>query len=63
MLRPIVCAVAVLAEKKERGGRGRATPAALKSLGEQVQAWSGAAAVERLNLDGLLALWHPSSAN
>ncbi len=35
----------------------------LKSLGEQVQAWSGAAAVERLNLDGLLALWHPSSAN
>ncbi|HWK98201.1 MAG TPA: signal peptide peptidase SppA [Pseudolabrys sp.] len=35
----------------------------LKSLGEQVQAWSGAAAVERLNLDGLLALWHPSPAN
>lgn len=27
-------AVAVLAEKKERGGRGRATPAALKSFGE-----------------------------
>lgn len=35
----------------------------LRSLGEQVQAWSGAAAVERLNLDGLLALWHPSPAN
>jgi len=35
----------------------------LKSLGEQVQTWSGAAAVERLNLDGLLALWHPSPAN
>ncbi|WP_137042735.1 signal peptide peptidase SppA [Pseudolabrys sp. FHR47] len=35
----------------------------LKSLSEQVQAWSGAAAVERLNLDGLLALWHPSPAN
>jgi DNA topoisomerase I len=27
-------AVAALAEKKERGGRGRATPAALKSFGE-----------------------------
>jgi len=34
----------------------------LKSLAEQVQAWSGAAAVERLNLDGLLALWHPSAS-
>ncbi len=35
----------------------------MKSLGEQVQAWSGSAAVERLNLDGLLALWHPSATN
>lgn len=35
----------------------------LKGLGDQVQSWAGATAVERLNLDGLLALWHPSSSN
>ena len=36
--------------------------AGLKSVAERVAAWSGATAVERLNLDGLLALWHPSAA-
>ncbi|MFA6265458.1 MAG: signal peptide peptidase SppA [Pseudolabrys sp.] len=37
--------------------------AGLSSLARQVDAWGGAEAVERLNLDGLLALWHPSSSN
>jgi protease-4 len=31
----------------------------LTALARQVEEWGGAAAVERLNLDGLLALWHP----
>jgi protease-4 len=35
----------------------------LSALSQQVQAWGGSQAFERLNLDGLLALWHPSSAN
>lgn len=35
----------------------------LSPLAQRVATWSGVAAVERLNLDGLLALWHPSPAN
>jgi protease-4 len=31
----------------------------LSTLARQIDEWGGAAAVERLNLDGLLALWHP----
>jgi protease IV len=31
----------------------------LNTLARQIDEWGGAAAVERLNLDGLLALWHP----
>ena len=31
----------------------------LNTLARQIEEWGGAAAVERLNLDGLLALWHP----
>lgn len=37
--------------------------AGLPALAERVEAWGGAQAVERLNLDGLLALWHPSQSN
>jgi protease-4 len=38
---------------------------ALQALGlgpmaRRIQEWGGAATIERLNLDGLLALWHPS---
>jgi protease-4 len=32
----------------------------LDGLARQFEAWGGAAAIDRLNLDGLLALWHPS---
>jgi len=35
----------------------------LGAVSRQVQEWGGAQAIERLNLDGLLALWHPSSSN
>ena len=31
----------------------------LSAFARQLDEWGGAAAVERLNLDGLLALWHP----
>ncbi|RDV04140.1 signal peptide peptidase SppA [Undibacter mobilis] len=37
--------------------------AGLSALAQRVGTWSGVAAVERLNLDGLLALWHPSASN
>ncbi len=33
------------------------------AVAQRVEAWAGAQAVERLNLDGLLALWHPSPSN
>jgi protease-4 len=32
----------------------------LDGFARQFEAWGGAAAIDRLNLDGLLALWHPS---
>jgi protease-4 len=33
----------------------------LTSLAKRIEAWGTVRAIERLNLDGLLALWHPSS--
>ncbi|MCF8476277.1 MAG: signal peptide peptidase SppA [Pseudolabrys sp.] len=35
----------------------------LSALAQRVEAWAGLQSVERLNLDGLLALWHPSQSN
>ncbi len=35
----------------------------LKTVAHRVEAWSAVQSVERLNLDGLLALWHPSLSN
>jgi protease IV len=35
----------------------------LPSLARQLEAWGSIRAIERLNLDGLLALWHPSAGN
>jgi len=35
----------------------------LGGLARQIEATGAVQAIERLNLDGLLALWHPSSAN
>jgi protease-4 len=37
--------------------------AGLTALAHQLDAWGGFAAVEKFNLDGLLALWHPAGAN
>jgi protease-4 len=35
----------------------------LSALAHRIETWGAVQAVERLNLDGLLALWHPPSAN
>jgi len=35
----------------------------LATLARSIDEWGGIQAVERLNLDGLLALWHPATAN
>jgi protease-4 len=35
----------------------------LSEFGRRLREWGGLQAVERLNLDGLLALWHPSPSN
>jgi protease-4 len=35
----------------------------LGAMARRIDAWSAVQAVERLNLDGLLALWHPPSAD
>src|SRR5437660_1860680 len=35
----------------------------LSALARRIEGWSAVEAVERLNLDGLLALWQPSGAN
>ena len=35
----------------------------LSAVAQRIEDWAGTQAVERLNLDGLLALWHPSTAN
>jgi protease IV len=37
--------------------------AGLNTLAEHLEEWNTADAVQRFNLDGLLALWHPASAN
>jgi protease-4 len=37
--------------------------AGLSAVAHRIEAWGAVQAVERLNLDGLLALWHPPSAN
>jgi protease-4 len=35
----------------------------LGSLARRLEEWGAVQAIERLNLDGLLALWHPPIAN
>lgn len=35
----------------------------LSAFAQRIEEWGGAQAIERLNLDGLLALWHPPSSN
>jgi protease-4 len=35
----------------------------LSAVAHRIEAWSAVQAIERLNLDGLLALWHPPTAN
>ena len=35
----------------------------LSAVAQNLQQWGGVQAIERLNLDGLLALWHPPSSN
>lgn len=35
----------------------------LSSFARRLEAWGAVQAIERLNLDGLLALWHPSTPN
>jgi len=35
----------------------------LSAIAHRIEAWGAVQAIERLNLDGLLALWHPPSAN
>jgi protease-4 len=35
----------------------------LSAVAHSIEAWGAVQAVERLNLDGLLALWHPASSN
>jgi protease-4 len=35
----------------------------LSTMAQRIEGWGAVQAVERLNLDGLLALWHPPSSN
>jgi protease-4 len=35
----------------------------LGTVARHIEEWGAVQAIERLNLDGLLALWHPSAAN
>jgi protease IV len=37
--------------------------AGLNALAERLDSWSTISAVQRFNLDGLLALWHPAGSN
>jgi protease-4 len=37
--------------------------AGMGGIARRIEEWGGVQAVERLNLDGLLALWHPASTN
>ncbi len=40
-----------------------AAAAGMSDFARRIEEWSAVQAVERLNLDGLLALWHPSTSN
>lgn len=35
----------------------------LSAVAQRIEEWGGVQAIERLNLDGLLALWHPAASN
>ena len=35
----------------------------LSAIAQRIEEWGAVRAVERLNLDGLLALWHPVNSN
>ena len=35
----------------------------LSTVAQRIEEWGGAQAIDRLNLDGLLALWHPPASN
>ena len=35
----------------------------LSAVAQRIEEWGGAQAIDRLNLDGLLALWHPPASN
>jgi len=35
----------------------------LSAVARRVEEWGAVQAIERLNLDGLLALWHPAASN
>jgi len=35
----------------------------LSAVAQRIEEWGAVQAIERLNLDGLLALWHPASSN
>jgi protease-4 len=37
--------------------------AGLGALAQRLETWSAVQSIDRLNLDGLLALWHPSAGN
>ncbi len=37
--------------------------AGLSTVAQRIEEWGGSQAFERLNLDGLLALWHPPASN
>jgi protease-4 len=37
--------------------------AGLSALAERLDPWDTIGAVQRFNLDGLLALWHPATSN
>ena len=46
-----------------RRGLRRFQAMGLSAVAQRIEDWGAVQAVERLNLDGLLALWHPPSAN
>ena len=50
---------------KATGLDGRKLRAAAESaaVAQRIEEWGGSQAFERLNLDGLLALWHPPASN
>ena len=37
--------------------------AGLDALAQRLDEWGAVQSIDRLNLDGLLALWHPSTGN